>query len=167
MPVKKDPLDRKPQDKAEAKLLADVKRVGWHLVGVMADENGPAFVYTVGLYHHYQHPEIVGIGLDIEVMGAILNGIGDKIKNGEKFANAQEADDILEGYLACFRTVDKQYYRDYFGFARWFYNSDDFPVLQCVWPDKARRYPWHPEAVDGFRKRQPILSETASERTEL
>jgi hypothetical protein len=38
------------------------------------------------------------------------------------------------------------------------------PALQCVWPDKVHRYPWHPEANEAFRQRQPLLYDPASWR---
>jgi hypothetical protein len=50
-----------------------------------------------------------------------------------------------------------RHYRDYFGYARWFYHGDDFPVLQCVWPDRQHRYPWHPACHESARQRQPVL----------
>ena len=57
--------------------------------------------------------------------------------------------------------LEKQYYRVYLGFARWFYEGDEFPVLQCIWPDKAHRYPWHSEVSEQFRQRQPVLYDPA------
>jgi hypothetical protein len=56
-----------------------------------------------------------------------------------------------------FRRVLKRHYREYLGYARWFYQGDAFPALQCVWPDKAYRYPWHRHASEPFRQRQPVL----------
>lgn len=162
---KKDRLNRKPQDEGEAKLLANVKDPGWHVIGVTEDEEGPAFVYTIGLYHNYGHPEIIALGLDVPILWQIINGIGEKAKAGEKFESEQEADGFLEGgYRVFFRSMEKRQYREYLGFARWFYEGDEFPVLQCVWPDKAHRYPWHPEAGEPFRQRQPVLYHPASWR---
>jgi hypothetical protein len=40
-----------------------------------------------------------------------------------------------------FRKITEEYYRKYLGYAVWFYESLDFPVLQCVWPDKMSRFP--------------------------
>jgi len=154
---KKDPLKRKPQDEGEAKLLADVKDPGWHVIGVAEDDEGPGFAYTIGLHHNYRHPEIIAHGLEVRLLWQIVNIIGEKVKAGEKFEDCHEAKDMLEGYLVFFRRVEQQHYREYLGYARWFYEGDDFPVLQCVWPDKAHRYPWHPDASEGFRQRQPVL----------
>jgi hypothetical protein len=161
---KKNPLNRAPQDEGEAKLLANVKDPGWHVIGVMESEEGPAFVYTIGLYHNFRHPEIIALGLDVPILWQIVNVIGDKVKEGAKFEDKHEADGILEGYLVFFRRMEKRHYREYLGYARWFYEGDEFPTLQCVWPDKSRRYPWHPEASEQFRQRQPFLYDPASWR---
>lgn len=61
-------------------------------------------------------------------------------------------------FNVCFRTVEQQHYREYLGYARWYYNGDDFPALQCVWPDSHHRYPGHSEADSDFLRRQPVLS---------
>lgn len=162
---KKDLLNRIPQDEKEAKLLADVKDPGWHVIGVKEDEEGPGFVSSIGLYHNFGHPEIISFGLDVPILWRMVNAIGDKVKEGKKFENECVADDILaSGYLVFFRAMEKKNYREYLGFARWFYDGDEFPVLQCIWPDKGHRYPWHPEASKPFRERQPVLYDAASWR---
>ena len=153
--MKKDPLKRKPQDQSEAKLLADVKDPGWHVIGVMEGTEGPAFAYTIGLFYNYRHPEIIAFGLDVQLLWRIVNNVGHEVKEGKTFEDCHEADDILKGYNVFFRTVSQRHYRDYLGYARWFYDGDDFPTLQCLWPDKSRRYPWHPAAPEAFRQRQP------------
>lgn len=33
-------------------------------------------------------------------------------------------------------------YREFLGYALWFYDGDAFDALQIVWPDEACRYPW-------------------------
>ena len=71
---------------------------------------------------------------------------------------------MLEGYLVFFRKVEPRHYREYLGYARWFYQGDDFPILQCVWPDKAHHYPWHPDTSELFRQRQPVLYDPAGWR---
>ena len=58
--------------------------------------------------------------------------------------------------------MEQRHYREYLGYARWFYRGDDFPALQCVWPDSGHRYPWHPDAGADFVRRQPVLSDDKS-----
>jgi hypothetical protein len=161
---KKDPLKRKPQAEGEAKLLADVKDPGWHVIGVTEDDEGPGFAYSIGLHHNYGHPEIITFGLDVPILWRIVNVIAEKVKQGEKFEDCHEAEGVLEGYLVFFRSVEQRHYREYLGGARGFYEGDAFPALQCVWPDKAHRYPWHPDASEPFRKRQPVLYDAAGWR---
>lgn len=161
---KKDPLEKEPQDEGETKLLADVEDPGWHVIGVTEDDEGPGFAYSIGLNHNYGHPEIIAFGLDVPILWRIVNAIGAKVKQGEKFENLHEGDAILEGYLVFFRSVERRHYREYLGYARWFYEGDEFPALQCVWPDKAHRYPWQPDASEPFRKRQPVLYDPAAWR---
>jgi hypothetical protein len=36
------------EDEHDRKLLADVEQFGWHMVGIEQDNEGPAFVYSVG-----------------------------------------------------------------------------------------------------------------------
>jgi hypothetical protein len=151
-----------PADDHDRKLLADVKKHGWHVIAVEADEDGPAFAYSIGLQHTFKHPEMIVFGLDVRVMHSMINGIGEEVKNGSQFEHLDESDDVLDGYNVCFRTVEKRHYPDYFGYARWFYRGDKFPALQCVWPDAQHRYPWHPESHEKFRERHPILSDDVS-----
>ena len=146
-----------PQDDHDRKLLADVQQHGWHVLGVEADDEGPGFAYSIGLFHTFRHAEIIVFGLAVKVMHPIINAIGEQVRKGSPFEHLDEAGDVLEGYNVCFRTVERKHYREYLGYARWFYQGDDFPVLQCVWPDKQHRYPWHPDFNENLASRQPRL----------
>jgi len=151
-----------PTDDHDRKLLADVERHGWHVIGVEEDEEGPAFAYSIGLHHTFGQPEVILFGLPVRVMHEIINGIGEQIRSGKQFEHLDESGDVLDGFNVCFRTVEKRHYREYVGYARWFYQGDAFPALQCVWPDSGHRYPWHPETGSDFARRQPVLSADTS-----
>ena len=56
------------EDEHDRKLLADVEQFGWHMVGIEQDNEGPAFVYSVGLYQTFRHCEILVVGLSVDVM---------------------------------------------------------------------------------------------------
>jgi len=148
-----------PDDDSDRKLLADVEQHGWHLVGIDDDPDGPAYVFSVGIFHTLGHPEICIFGLsNTGTMAQIINGIGDVMKSGEAFEDWHESDDILDGYSCMFREVDPSLYREYFGYARWFYEGDDFPMLQCVWPDGNHHFPWHSEFNAQMVQSQPVLA---------
>ncbi len=146
-------------DPEEQRVIDDVHQFGWHIVGVEDDPEGPAFAYSVGMFHTLNHPEIIIIGLnDAETMMHIINSIGDEIRKGAKFQDWHESDQILDGYSCMFRSVPTEVYPDYLGNAMWFHRPEPFPVLQCVWPDNQHRYPWHPECQSGIVQRQPVLA---------
>src|SRR5688572_28013471 len=120
-----------PADEHDRKLLADVERHGWHVVGVEEDEEGPSFAYSIGLYYSFKHPELIVFGLPVRVMHQIINAVGEQVRSGERFGHLDESGDVLDGYNVAFRTVERRHYPDHFGYARWFYRGDRFPVLQC------------------------------------
>ena len=149
----------KPDDDYDRKLLADIEQHGWHLVGIPDEPNGPAYVFSVGIYHTLGHPEICIFGLsDTNTMGQIVNLIGDEVKAGKQFEDWHESDDILDGYSCIFRNVDKSLYRENFGYGLWYYEGPDFPMLQCVWPDKSQRFPWESDFDAQMIESQPVLA---------
>jgi hypothetical protein len=161
MSRKKNASGRPPEpgDDHDRKLLADVERHGWHVIVVEEDEEGPAFAYSIGLHYTFGHPEVILFGLPVRVMHQIINGVGEQVRASKRLGHLDESGDVLDGFNVCFRTVEQRHYREYLGYAGWFYRGDDFPALQCVWPDSRHRYPWHPEAGSDFLRRQPVLSD--------
>jgi hypothetical protein len=146
-------------DEYDQKLLDDVGKFGWHLVGIPADDEGPAYVFSVGIFHTFGHPEICIIGLnDSSLMAQIVNGIGELIRAGDVLEDWHANDEVLEEHACIFREVDRTHYAEYFGFARWFHEGDDFPILQCVWPDGTGRFPWDAHFAPGLLAAQPILA---------
>lgn len=65
--------------------------------------------------------------------------------------------------LPCqFRLVDKRYYGTLFGYASWYHEGNDFPMLQCIWPDAAGNFPGQPDFDADLLYAQPDLSVDAS-----
>jgi hypothetical protein len=147
------------EDDYDRKLLADVESHGWHLVGIGDDPDGPGYVFSVGIYHTLGQPEVCIFGLsNSSVMGHIINGVGALMKSGKHFEDWYESPDVLEGYSCMFRRVDPKLYREYFGYALWFYEGENFPMLQCVWPDQDHRYPWDSQFDAQMVASQPVLA---------
>jgi hypothetical protein len=92
-------------------------------------------------------------------MHLMLNGAGEAVRAGQPYAAGQSYDNILEGYSCTFRPVPHKHYHAYLGSARWYYEGDDFPVLQLIWPDREHRYPLAAPADAWIRKAQPILAD--------
>jgi hypothetical protein len=151
-----------PNDAADRKLLADVAEHGWHIVGVLEDKEGPGFAFSVGLYHTFGHPEVLFLGLPWESAGPLINDVGEAIRAGDRFKADRRYDDLAANCPLAFVTMDNRYYGDYLGYATWFYRGYDFPVLQCVCPDRAGRFPWDDGYDERHFERQRLLSDPAA-----
>ena len=147
-------------DKSEQKVISDVQEHGWHVVLVTPDEAGPGFAFTIGLFHNFGHPEVILFGLPDKVAHSVLNLIGTSVKNGDRFQVGKRSSDLFERHEAVFVKFPVAAYHDYLGYARWFYSGDEFPALQCVWPDAEGKFPWEPGANEDLKIRQPIPDQT-------
>jgi hypothetical protein len=146
MDKRKQPI---PEDARDRKILADIKRVGWAVMGINAEENFPTYSFSIGIYRTLGQPEIIMMGLNPVAAARFINMIGDRMKKGERVEPGRKYDDLAEGFLSTFVAVDRRYYKSFLGYAGW-YNCDwNFPVLQCVWPDKKGIFPWE----EGFESR--------------
>jgi hypothetical protein len=162
-PKKREGL--KPQD---AKFLEMIEEHGWAVTRVAprVGEEGECFAYSAGLFFRFGQPEIVMFGLSLETMHLVINSIGRQMKEGVKFVPEQSFDDLLDKYPCQFKYVDKSHYREHLGWTSWFYESHDYPVLQCFWPDRDGRFPWDEECRAGTRALQPFLFLPASLKTD-
>jgi|SRR5579864_2536632 len=150
----------KPSGKADETIIRNVRKHGCHIVGIMADDYGPAYAFSIGLFVNYGHPEIVVFGLDGRDAAAIINDIRDRAANGRRYAAGEVSDDILTGYKVCFIDVPLERYNDYLGTAIWFYRTSPrpFPCLQLVWPDRGGRFPWQEKFEPALKRFQPLLN---------
>lgn len=126
----------------ERRIVSSVSSVGWHVINVFEEDNHPPFSYTIGMQKSFSSPELFISGLSGEVSARILNSIASEIKDGRKIENRRRYRDFFGDYESYFCLVDKSYYEEYFGKAIWFYQGENFLVLQCVWPNKTNSFPW-------------------------
>jgi len=89
------------------------------------DEPGkPGWSYTVGLFENFGHPEIVIFGMKANTRHRILNWIGDNAKKNNPFTAEKEHDWVLDNYKCWSKPVQKRWYYDLLGYARWFYKTE-------------------------------------------
>lgn len=150
------------EDDFDRRLFENVREVGWQVNLIEADDEGPAFAYSVGLFHSFGRPEVVVFGQAPEVMHGMVNRVGEHFREGGTYSDWEQATGVLDDFAVMFREVQKKYYQEYLGYARWFNRGDHFPTLQCVWPDTAGRFPWHRTPHPAMAARQPILSDDRS-----
>lgn len=156
-----EPWQRSPaRDEGEREPTArpDSQDYEWTVYLIPEDDEGPAFAYSVGLFQAFGHPEVVVFGLDIRVMHAIINLIGEEVRRGRRFAEGEAYSEFLEGHDVRFLQVARRHYPEYFGRGTRFYRGDEFPVLQCLWPDRAGRFPTDPVFPEALRGLQPLLA---------
>ncbi|MGW1768255.1 DUF4262 domain-containing protein [Streptomyces sp. NPDC002073] len=132
-----------------------IDRHGWQVSMVPADDEGPGWAYTVGLWHRLRMPEVAMFGLDIPLMQAVLNDLGRQAVEGQPLEAGQERHDVASVPVVL-RAVDYRWYRAFFGTAIGYYRKPPFPVLQVVWPNRDGVFPWQPGG-EGLLSRQPRL----------
>jgi hypothetical protein len=132
------------KDKSEQKALDDIREYGLHIIMVGEDDKGPGFAYSIGLFENYAHPEVIIIGLKPELSHRLLNNMAYDIKEGKTFSTGEFHEDILDDFLCYFGDVPQNKYRDYVGWDCWYYEGDDFPLIQCVYPTVKGIFPWEP-----------------------
>ena len=146
------------EDESEQKVIDDIAAYGWHCVNILAEGDLLPYSFTVGLFHSYGHPELIIFGLRSEVAHQILAIAADAAKSGAPLDLSQPTDELINSYSCCFAQVPLTEYRDHVGYCRWFYQGNEFPLYQIVWPSRAGLFPWHPDATPEFRSIQPVIA---------
>jgi hypothetical protein len=75
--------------------VAQVREYGWQVMMIPADDNGPGWAFTIGLWHTHGLPELAMFGLDVYDMKACLNGLGKQALEDRSV----EADQIRYGVI--------------------------------------------------------------------
>jgi Domain of unknown function (DUF4262) len=149
-----------PKDPADEKIVADIREQGCHIVGILPDEKGPQYAFSIGLFLNYGQPEVVLFGLRPQQQGTLINDVRDHAARGERFVAGDRTDKFLMNFDVCFLDVPLDAYRGYLGTALWFYQSlpTPFPCVQMVWPDRDGKFPWEPGYDKQFDAVQPLLA---------
>ena len=142
---------------SQQKTSDDIKEYGWHVIKVLENDDEPGYGYSIGFYKTFSHPEILIVGLKLDLIHSLINNIGEEIKKGKTFNSQTFYDDVLDGYNCYFASVDKRFYDQFVGQAQGFYNSNEFPLLQCIYPTVKGIYPWEDNWPENIKNLQPIL----------
>jgi hypothetical protein len=129
------------------------------VIKVGAGDGRPAFAYSLGLYEKFAHPELILFGLDLDTMHRLINDAGEQIRNGKRFEDSRQYDDLLDGYPCAFRLARRTAYDSHLTYTKWFYKGSDFPTLQMLWPDQNSCFPWDAGFDERYRRNQTALYE--------
>ena len=143
-------------DDIERDVLTHVQKFGWSCINVPAESGQPTWTFSIGFYETWHFPELVVIGLTLEVAHSTLTFVARQLAEGRRIDLASPNDELFND-PCCFIEVPKQHYGDYVGTAVWFYNWGDFPLYQIVWPSRDGYFPWNELASDYLKQMQPVL----------
>lgn len=154
---------REAKDENEQKAIDDIREHGIHVVAVAEDDEGPGFAYSIGLFENYAHPEVIIIGLRTDLAHLLLNNMAFDIKEGKSFTAGEFHEGVLDDFICYFGEVPQELHREYVGWARWFYEGNNFRLLQCVYPTVQGVFPWEKNFPDDLRWNCPLITEPPKE----
>lgn len=129
-------------DLLDQSVIQHIEEHGWHVMYVHETDGLPGWSYSIGLYDSFRHPEIIIFGLPSDVMNRAINNLGEEIRSGKMYDTGFEYEEPFDGLKCVFHLANKSWYPIFVGRATSFYEGEDFPILQCIWPDKEKNYPW-------------------------
>ncbi len=133
---------------------------GFTVLALLGDEHGCDWAYTMGLHRNFGHPELLVVGLEAPVAGAVLELLGQRVAAGERVDAGSHL--LMDGGLDFqVRGVDPLFASrgDWFVLGRevmacW---GERWPTsLQLIWSDPAHGYPDRP-GDPRWVVRQPLL----------
>ena len=88
---------------------------------------------------------------------SIINNYCMNVDKDGGFAPNKKYGGFIKGHDVKFINVKVKYYDEYFGQLQGYYGSNDFKVLQLVYPNTMGVWPDNKNANEWFKKRQPLL----------
>ncbi len=143
-------------DESEAVTIDHVKAHGWGVMQVQGIDMDD-WAFTVGLWHSFRVPDLAMFGLRLEDMAQWLNIAAAKFRDEGAVQAEAALDGVLQGFPLLVKPVRREWFEPLFGWGRWFYDREAFPLRQLVWPDSNGKFPWSPEAGERCRTAQPQL----------
>jgi hypothetical protein len=139
---------------------SEIAQGGFTVAAIAGDGGGCDWAYTIGLHRSHGHAELLIVGLEAHLAGAVLHVLGARVAAGERLG----PDPVrLEGGMELrARPVDDLWGArgDWFVLGRAVMDSWGErwpPTVQLTWPDASGNHPERP----GDRRwmlRQPLLS---------
>lgn len=139
----------------------DIALGGFSVAAIIADETGCDWAYTIGLHHSYGHPELLLVGLEAPIAGAVIEVVARTVAEGRVIRAGDEF--TLDGGLELrAHAVDDLWcgMGDWFNLGREVMSTWGLrwpESLQLVWSDAEGRYPERP-GDPRWSFRQPLLT---------
>lgn len=149
------PSSRSPE--ADRLIIRNVNTVGWHVELVPPAGGHHGWASSVGFVQTFNHPEVVVFGLPDDVLRALIDAIGQYLRDGRTFRDGHEDASLAPPYRFVFRAVDVAWQPAALPVAAWFYGDRPFTSVQLIWPDRAHRLPWEDGFDPDLLGHQPLL----------
>ena len=141
-------------------IVEEIERGGFTVAAIAGDGTGIDWAYTIGLARNHGHPELVLVGVEAPLAGAVLQHLGDAVAAGRSMTD-ELVIDLRDGVEFRVRSVDELFlaHGDWFVLGRavaeaW---GGRWPAtLQLIWREHEGDFPEEP----GDRRwmlRQPLL----------
>jgi len=137
--------------------LDNIGKFGWEAMLITGKEQSSSFAYSVGLYDTLDFPELITVGLPLEVAHSALSYAVDEMKAGRDLTKGRYRG-IVGQVEVEFRPVAQRWFRHVMCRTDWYYGygKKEIPSLQLIYPDLENRFQWD----EGFNSyfRQPMLA---------
>jgi len=152
--------DDKLQDYVEkAKKMLD--KHGWMIQVVLGDSD-PGFAYTVGFSKTLERPEVFMVGFAPDLMQALLNDLGQMIREGTEIKSPGFLDGLIRDYPVAFRPVEPLSVEENSNAGQAILGHS-FEAYQMFLPDPNGLFPWDPGCDPKYVKVQTKLLRTVGE----
>lgn len=142
----------------DERTIRRIEEFGCSVVNVTRTKYGHGWSYTAGIFDTCRRPEIITVGLPPKTAHFALNEAAKLLREGVDLTKGRHRD--LVGEVECqFRRVDRKWIVQLMGWALWYYDGPDFPVLQAVYPDLENRFPEEEKFNRAFE--QPLMQPNA------
>lgn len=149
-----------PHQSVLDELALDLSTHGYSIPAFGADISGLDWAHSIGLHHSYGHPELIVIGLDMAIGGAVIDVLARQVVEGRIFT-AGDVVSVIGGHLVHFEEVDEIWCAmgDWFAIGREVLGERGHrwpPTLQVVWENALGERPLVP-GDPAWQFHQPLL----------
>jgi hypothetical protein len=133
-----------------------IEEFGCQILHITADDVCPAFSYTIGVFDTCGKPELITVGLPSNTAQSALNIAVELMNEGIDLATGRHRD-IVGDVEVEFRPINPKWLHHIMIRADGYYEHEDVPVLQLIYPDLENHF----QDEAGFNEyfRQPILGD--------
>lgn len=138
-------------------ILSQVSATGWAVPGVPGNSDTSPWVYSIGLWASYGHPDLAAFGRPLGQLAVIARTLCRRVADEETISAGDMIDDV------CLRRLAIRGIHESWRATSLFRASDRFhgyirpPMLQIAWADRDGYFPWEQRYEPALADAQPML----------